>query len=173
MNMVTIGTPRAVESTRVVATDQEWQPVLTALELMRSAIADLQAGRVEAAERVLDRLGTLEPDSSWVPSATRWLQDRVPRRSPADRCAARRSTMTSRATETTTSSVAADFALSEREEEVLTLLSRGFSSRQIAQTLFVSQSTVAYHLGRMYAKTNVTSRHQLVALLWVDERRSA
>ena len=173
MNMVTIGTPRAVESTRLAAADQEWQPVLTALELMRSAIADLQVGRVEAAELVLDRLGALAPHSSWVPSATQWLQDRVPRRAPYDRRAARRSTMPSRTTETTASSVAVDYALSEREEEVLSLLSRGFSSRQIAQTLFVSESTVSYHLGRMYAKANVTSRHQLVALHWQDGRRSA
>lgn len=69
--------------------------------------------------------------------------------------------------------MAADFGLSEREQEILTLLSRGYSSRQIAQELFVSRSTVAYHLGNMYAKTNVTSRHQLAALRWQGERCSA
>jgi DNA-binding CsgD family transcriptional regulator len=39
------------------------------------------------------------------------------------------------------------------------------SSRQIAQQLFITSSTVSFHLGRIYAKTGVHSRHQLTQLL--------
>ena len=39
------------------------------------------------------------------------------------------------------------------------------SYTQIARTLFITQSTVSYHLGRIYAKANVKSRHQLTELV--------
>lgn len=57
------------------------------------------------------------------------------------------------------------YGLSDRERDVLTLLIRGLSMRQIAQELFITSSTVSFHLGRIYAKTGVHSRHQLTQLL--------
>ena len=48
---------------------------------------------------------------------------------------------------------------------MLTLLTAGMSYNQISSTLFITRSTVSFHLGRIYAKANVTSRHQLAALI--------
>lgn len=55
--------------------------------------------------------------------------------------------------------------LSERERDVLALVTSGMSYMQIARTLFITRSTVSFHLGRIYAKTNVKSRHQLIELV--------
>jgi DNA-binding CsgD family transcriptional regulator len=48
---------------------------------------------------------------------------------------------------------------------VLTLVTAGMSYAQIARDLFITQSTVSYHLGNIYAKANVSSRHELTALV--------
>jgi DNA-binding CsgD family transcriptional regulator len=58
--------------------------------------------------------------------------------------------------------------LSDREHDVLTLLTAGMSYKQIARDLFITQSTVSYHLGNIYAKADVTSRHQLTQLARED-----
>jgi DNA-binding CsgD family transcriptional regulator len=42
------------------------------------------------------------------------------------------------------------------------------SYKQIARDLFITQSTVSYHLGNIYAKADVTSRHQLTQLARED-----
>jgi DNA-binding CsgD family transcriptional regulator len=55
--------------------------------------------------------------------------------------------------------------LSDRERDVVTLLARGMSYEQIARELYVSRSTVAFHLGHAYAKTNTATRHELVDLI--------
>ncbi len=48
--------------------------------------------------------------------------------------------------------------LSERELEVLRLLARGLSMRQIAERLVIAPKTVDNHTQRIYAKINVTTR---------------
>jgi HD-GYP domain-containing protein (c-di-GMP phosphodiesterase class II) len=48
--------------------------------------------------------------------------------------------------------------LSDREVEVLRLLARGRSMRQIAEALFISQSTVHTHVAHIYEKAQVTTR---------------
>lgn len=48
--------------------------------------------------------------------------------------------------------------LSEREIEVLQLLSRGLSNRQIAQRLYISPKTVGHHVGRIYSKIGISTR---------------
>lgn len=53
-------------------------------------------------------------------------------------------------------------ALSDREREVAALLLSGFSYAQIAEELYVTRSTVGFHVSRIYAKTGVESRPQLV-----------
>jgi DNA-binding CsgD family transcriptional regulator len=58
--------------------------------------------------------------------------------------------------------------LSERERDVLTLVVAGLSYAQIARDLFITQRTVGYHLGNIYAKSDVHSRHQLVELARSD-----
>jgi DNA-binding CsgD family transcriptional regulator len=48
--------------------------------------------------------------------------------------------------------------LSEREAEVLRLVATGKSNREIAQALYLSESTVAHHLTSIFAKTGVDNR---------------
>jgi DNA-binding CsgD family transcriptional regulator len=55
--------------------------------------------------------------------------------------------------------------LSDRERDVVTLLLEGLSYAQIARELYVTRSTVAFHLSNAYAKTGTTSRHELVQLV--------
>lgn len=54
-------------------------------------------------------------------------------------------------------------ALSSRELEVLTLVARGRSNREIARGLFVSETTVKTHLGHVYEKLGVSDRAAAVA----------
>ncbi|GGL98336.1 helix-turn-helix transcriptional regulator [Nakamurella endophytica] len=60
------------------------------------------------------------------------------------------------------------YGLSDRERDVVTLLASGMSYEQIARELFITRSTVGFHLGRVYAKAGVGSRHELTALLRSD-----
>lgn len=52
--------------------------------------------------------------------------------------------------------------ISAREQEVLTLLSAGYSNREIADQLSVSESTVKTHLENIYTKLSVNSRIQAI-----------
>ena len=52
--------------------------------------------------------------------------------------------------------------LSVREMEILLLVARGLSNRQIASTLMLSESTVKRHLANAYPKMEVVSRGEAV-----------
>jgi len=52
--------------------------------------------------------------------------------------------------------------LSNREYEILQLLSKGYSNNQIAETLFLSLSTVKTHTSNLYFKLDVKNRMQAV-----------
>ena len=54
--------------------------------------------------------------------------------------------------------------LTEREREVLTLLAKGMTNKDIAQTLFLSVRTVEAHLRNVYGKLGVATRTE--AVLW-------
>lgn len=54
--------------------------------------------------------------------------------------------------------------LTPREREVLELMVEGFSNPTIAETLFVSRSTVKFHVSSILAKLGATSRTEAVAL---------
>ena len=52
--------------------------------------------------------------------------------------------------------------LSEREAEVLGLLSKGLANKQIAVALTISEHTVKFHVSSIYQKLNVTNRTEAV-----------
>jgi DNA-binding CsgD family transcriptional regulator len=58
-------------------------------------------------------------------------------------------------------------ALTAREREVAERLTRGFSNRQIAAELVISERTVASHVEHILNKLSFASRHQVGA--WVSE----
>lgn len=53
--------------------------------------------------------------------------------------------------------------LSARELECLQLAAKGFSSKQIGQTLDISERTANFHLGNVLSKLNASNRHQAIA----------
>jgi DNA-binding NarL/FixJ family response regulator len=54
--------------------------------------------------------------------------------------------------------------LSYREKEILSLVVRGFTNRQIADTLFLAESTVKTHLSSAFGKLDARSRSEAAAL---------
>ncbi|MET9145169.1 response regulator transcription factor [Streptomyces sp. NPDC004042] len=56
--------------------------------------------------------------------------------------------------------------LSAREREVLVLVARGTSNREIARELFISEATVKTHLTHLYAKLGVKDRAAAVAVAY-------
>ncbi|MFJ9820605.1 response regulator [Streptomyces sp. NPDC101151] len=56
--------------------------------------------------------------------------------------------------------------LSAREREVLTLVAKGTSNREIARELFISEATVKTHLTHLYAKLGVKDRAAAVAVAY-------
>jgi len=55
-------------------------------------------------------------------------------------------------------------SLTQAEKQVLHLLIQGMKNAEIAQTLHVSVRTVKFHTGNIYAKLNVRSRTEAIAL---------
>jgi NarL family two-component system response regulator LiaR len=53
--------------------------------------------------------------------------------------------------------------LTEREQEVLKLVVQGFSNQQIANTLFISITTVKAHISSILSKLGVSSRAEAIA----------
>jgi DNA-binding NarL/FixJ family response regulator len=59
--------------------------------------------------------------------------------------------------------------LTPREQEVLRLLARGYSYREIGSELFISIKTVETHASNVLRKLQMSSRHQLTR--WAADRR--
>jgi len=55
-------------------------------------------------------------------------------------------------------------SLTDREQEVLSLLAQGLTNKDIAQSLFLSVRTIEAHLRNIYGKLDVNSRTE--AVLW-------
>ena len=59
--------------------------------------------------------------------------------------------------------------LTPREQEVMRLLARGYSYREIAKELFISTKTVETHASNVLRKLQLSSRHELTR--WAVDRR--
>ncbi len=58
---------------------------------------------------------------------------------------------------------APDAGLSERHLEILQLVAQGFTNAQIAQRLYISETTVKWHIRQILVKTNSSNRAEAVA----------
>lgn len=61
--------------------------------------------------------------------------------------------------------------LTAREREVLRLIARGYTYKEIARELYISVKTVEHHVSSVLRKLQLSTRHQLTR--WATERRLA
>ena len=59
--------------------------------------------------------------------------------------------------------------LSPRERDVLRLIARGYSYKEVAKELFISVKTVETHVSSVLRKLQLSSRHELTR--WAADRR--
>ena len=59
--------------------------------------------------------------------------------------------------------------LTEREREVMRLIARGYSYKEVAKELFISVKTVETHMSSTLRKLQLSSRHELTR--WASDRR--
>ena len=128
--------------------------VLTTFDLDEYVVAAIRAGasgfllKDAQPEDLLGAIRTVHRgDAVIAPSATRRLLERVVSAPDPQ--------------EKDTSVLA---PLTEREREVLTLMGRGFSNREIGAELFVAEATVKTHVGRVLAKVGARDRVQAVII---------
>lgn len=62
--------------------------------------------------------------------------------------------------------VVASYGLTRREQEILSEMSKGQRTGEIASCLFISEHTVRDHIKSILAKTGTTSRGELMSLLF-------
>jgi DNA-binding NarL/FixJ family response regulator len=55
-----------------------------------------------------------------------------------------------------------DERISRREQEIVQLLCKGYTNKQIARQLFISETTVKTHISNILAKLNLHDRMQIV-----------
>jgi DNA-binding NarL/FixJ family response regulator len=127
--------------------------VLTTFDLDEYAFAALRAGAAGfllkdvPPEELLSAIRVVhQGDAVVAPSTTRRLIDRFAQHLPDPRPAAEDATDT----------------LTDREREVLLLVAAGRSNTEIAGELFVAETTVKTHVGRILAKLGLRDRVQAV-----------
>ena len=148
-----------IEATRRLVARGEHAPrvlVLTTFDLDEYVFEALEAGaggfmlKDAPPAQLADAVRTVaRGDALLAPAVTRRLIERYVRRRPAD------------------ASLAGRFQqLTERELEVLQLLTRGLSNAEIGAQLFLSAATVKTHVTRLLAKLHVRDRVQAVVLAY-------
>lgn len=60
-------------------------------------------------------------------------------------------------------------SLTERELQVIALITEGLKNRQIAERLFISTTTVTHHLSSIYSKLGVSDRLELVVYAFANK----
>lgn len=153
-----------VEATRRICEQREGGPgdpkvlILTTFDLDEYAFSALKAGAsgfmlkdVPPAD-LLDAIRAVHSgDAVVAPSTTRRLIDRFSAILPAP----------------TSEPLAKELArLTDREREVLVLISQGLSNGEIARQLVLSEATVKTHVGRILAKLDLRDRVQAVVLAY-------
>ena len=150
-----------VEATRRLAGPGEDEPVkvliLTTFDLDEYVIEALRAGasgfllKDVPPEDLVTAIRTIAAgDALIAPSVTRRLIDKFARHLPSP----------------DTKPPPSLGNLTEREVEVLTLMARGLSNAELAESLFVSETTVKTHAGRVLMKLGLRDRVQAVVLAY-------
>jgi two-component system nitrate/nitrite response regulator NarL len=60
--------------------------------------------------------------------------------------------------------------LTARQREVLACLAQGMSNKQIAEQLYVSESTVKFHIRQIMERLGLQTRHELIRYELEDKR---
>ncbi len=147
-----------VEATGRVVDDTTRVIVVTTFDLDEYVFAALQNGasgfllKDTPADQLVAAIRVVaEGEALLAPSITRRLIERFQTAEPPPQPA---------------SSVAKLASLTDREAEVLTELARGLSNAEIAEKLFVSETTVKTHVGRVLTKLDVRDRVQAVVMAY-------
>jgi DNA-binding NarL/FixJ family response regulator len=150
-----------VEATRMLAGPEVSEPVkvlmVTTFDLDEYVYAALQAGasgfllKDTPAEELVNAVQVIaRGDALIAPSVTRRLIEEFTRRAPRE----------------PGPTPATLEVLTERELDVLREIARGRSNAEIAATLFVSETTVKTHVGRILMKLHLRDRVQAVVLAY-------
>lgn len=149
-----------IEATRRIHADAATEAchvlMLTTFDLDEYVYDALEAGasgfllKDAPAEQLVDAVRIVaRGDALLAPSVTRRLIAEFTRRRPT----------------TTTRPPGLD-ALTDRELEVLTLMARGLSNAEIADALYLGETTVKTHVGRVLMKLGVRDRVQAVVVAY-------
>jgi DNA-binding NarL/FixJ family response regulator len=129
--------------------------ILTTFDLDEYAYAALRAGasgflvkNASAAEMLVAVRGVLRGDTMIAPSVARRLIDRYVTGAVAPLTDARLDTLT------------------DREREVLGLVGRGLNNVEIAEKLFLGETTVKTHVARILTKLHIRDRIQAVVVAY-------